>query len=317
MLRYTISRLLQALVVILVMSLLLFMLIGLMPGDPVENMLEGNPALTPETIAQMRSLYGMDQPLWTRYGHWLISALHGDLGYSSVYFRPVLDVLGPAVLQTAKLLVLTEIISIPLAMLLGALAARKPGGWTDSAISLLAFASISLPGFWTSLILIIVFSVKLGWLPASGTPLLGDASALEQLYHLILPVTVLTFFHVGPLVRYVRASMIETLNSDFVRTARAKGLSETTVVMRHALRNALIPMVTVLALGFGTLFSGALVVETIFGMLGMGKVIYDAISNIDFNLALVGLLLATIVTLLSSLLADLAYAWLDPRITLK
>jgi peptide/nickel transport system permease protein len=111
--------------------------------------------------------------------------------------------------------------------------------------------------------------------------------------------------------------MIETLNSDFVRTARAKGLSETTVIMRHALRNALIPMVTVLALGFGSLFSGALVVETIFGMLGMGKVIYDAISNIDFNLALVGLLLATIVTLFSSLLADLAYAWLDPRITLK
>ncbi|WJR66127.1 ABC transporter permease [Neorhizobium sp. CSC1952] len=317
MLRYTISRLLQAVLVILVMSLLLFMLIGLMPGDPVENMLEGNPALTPETMAQMRALYGVDQPLYTRYGHWLTSALHGDLGYSSVYFRPVLDVLGPAIIQTAKLLVLTELISIPLAMLLGALAARKPGGWTDSIISLLAFASISLPGFWTSLILIIVFSVKLGWLPASGTPLLSDASMSEQLVHMILPVTVLTFFHVGPLVRYVRASMIETLNSDFVRTARAKGLSETTVVMRHALRNALIPMVTVLALGFGSLFSGALVVETIFGMLGMGKIIYDAISNIDFNLALVGLLLATIVTLLSSLLADLAYAWLDPRITLK
>ncbi|CUX06873.1 ABC-type dipeptide/oligopeptide/nickel transport system, permease component [Agrobacterium fabacearum S56] len=316
MLRYTISRLLQAVLVILVMSLLLFMLIGLMPGDPVENMLEGNPSLTPESMAQMRALYGVDQPIWTRYGHWLVSALHGDLGYSSVYFRPVMDVLGPAVIQTAKLLILTELISIPLAMLLGAIAARKPGGWTDSLVSLFAFASISLPGFWTSLILIIVFSVKLGWLPASGTPLLGDASLAEQLYHLILPVTVLIFFHVGPLVRYVRASMIETLNSDFVRTARAKGLSETTVVMRHALRNALIPMVTVLALGFGSLFSGALVVETIFGMLGMGKVIYDSISNIDFNLALVGLLLATIVTLVSSLLADLAYAWLDPRISL-
>ncbi|MCF1495739.1 ABC transporter permease subunit [Agrobacterium vitis] len=317
MLRYTISRLLQAVVIILIMSLLLFMLIGLMPGDPVENMLEGNPSLTPESMAQMRALYGMDQPIWTRYGHWLASALSGDLGYSSVYFRPVMDVLGPAVVQTAKLLVLTELVSIPIAMLLGALAARKPGGWTDSLISLFSFASISLPGFWTSLILIIVFSVKLGWFPASGTPLLGNASYGEQLYHLVLPVTVLTFFHVGPLVRYVRASMIETLNSDFVRTARAKGLSETSVVMRHALRNALIPMVTVLALGFGSLFSGALVVETIFGMLGMGKVIYDSISNIDFNLALVGLLLATIVTLLSSLLADLAYAWLDPRITLK
>ncbi|MGV1822392.1 ABC transporter permease [Agrobacterium tumefaciens] len=317
MLRYSVSRLLQAVLVTLVMSLLLFMLIGLMPGDPVENMLEGNPSLTPETMAQMRALYGMDQSLFTRYGHWLYSAIQGDLGYSSVYFKPVMDVLGPAVIQTAKLLIATEVISIPLAMLLGALAARKPGGWTDSIISLVSFASISLPGFWTSLILIIVFSVNLGWLPASGTPLLAGAPIGEQIIHLILPVVVLTFFHVGPLVRYVRASMIETLNSDFVRTARAKGLSEATVITRHALRNALIPMVTVLALGFGSLFSGALVVETIFGMLGMGKVIYDAISNIDFNLALVGLLLATIVTLFSSLLADLAYAWLDPRITLK
>jgi len=317
MLRYTISRLLQAVIVILVMSLLLYMLIGLMPGDPVENMLEGNPSLTPAVVAQMRALYGVDQPLYIRYGHWLYSALQGDFGYSSVYFRPVLVVLGPAVLQTAKLLVATQVISIPLAMFLGALAARKPGGWMDNFVSLFAFASISLPGFWTSLILIIVFAVKLGWLPASGTPLMTDAALSQQLLHMILPVTVLTFFHVGPLVRYVRASMIETLNSDFIRTARAKGLSETTVLVRHALRNALIPLVTVLALSFGTLFSGALVVETIFGMLGMGKVIYDAISNIDFNLALVGLLLATIVTLLSSLLADLAYAWLDPRIVLK
>jgi peptide/nickel transport system permease protein len=317
MLRYTISRLLQVAIVILVMSLLLFMLIGLMPGDPIENMMEGNPSMTPETMAQMRELYGVDQPLYSRYAHWLYSALHGDFGYSSVYFRPVMDVLGPAVVQTAKLLILTELISIPLALLLGAIAARNPGSWTDSLVSLFSFASISLPSFWTSLILIIVFAVTLGWLPASGMPLMGDAPLSEQLYHMILPVTVLTFFDVGPLVRYVRASMIETLNSDFVRTARAKGLPERTIIVRHALRNALIPMVTVLALSFGSLFSGALVVETIFGMLGMGKVIYDAISNIDFNLALVGLLLATIVTLMSSLLADLAYAWLDPRITLK
>ncbi|MDE1993410.1 MAG: ABC transporter permease [Rhizobiaceae bacterium] len=317
MLRYTVSRLLQAVIVILVMSFLLYLLIGLMPGDPVETMLEGNPSLTPAMVAQMRALYGLDQPLYLRYGHWLYAALHGDFGYSSMYFRPVLVILGPAALQTIKLLVATQVISIPLAMVLGALAARRPGGWTDNIVSLFSFASISLPGFWTALILIIVFAVKLGWLPASGTPLLGAAPLSDVLLHMILPVTVLTFFHVGPLVRYVRASMIETLNSDFVRTARAKGLSETTVIVRHAMRNAVIPLVTVLAMSFGTLFSGALVVETIFGMLGMGKIIYDAVTNIDFNLALVGLLLATVVTLLSSLLADLAYAWLDPRIVLK
>ncbi|MTH61534.1 ABC transporter permease [Paracoccus litorisediminis] len=316
MLRYTLSRLSQAILVTFVMSFLLFMLIGLMPGDPLENMLEGNPSLTPELMAQMRELYGLDQSVFARYWNWLMAALSGDLGYSSLYFRPVTDVLFPAMLQTVKLMGLTLLVSVPLALLLGSLAARKPNGLIDSVVGVFSFASISLPNFWVSLLLIILFSVKLGWLPASGTPLSAAPSALEQMRHMVLPVAVLAMFHVGPLVRYVRASMIETLSADFVRTARAKGLGEGSVMVRHALRNALIPMVTVLALSFGSLFSGALVVETIFGMLGMGKMIYDAIGNIDFNLALVGLLLATIVTLLANLLADLAYALLDPRITL-
>lgn len=316
MLRYSLSRVSQAIFVVFVMSFLLFVVIGLMPGDPIENMFEGNPSLTPELVAQMRDLYGLDQPITFRYWHWLVAALHGDLGYSSLYSRPVLDVLVPAMYQTAKLMALTLLISVPLAMLLGALAARRPNGIVDSTVGLFSFAAISLPNFWVSLLLIIVFSVKLGWLPASGTPLSNDAPLLTEVRHMILPVTVLVMFHVGPLIRYVRAAMIETLSADFVRTARAKGLNERAVVVRHALRNALIPMVTVLALSFGHLFSGALVVETIFGMLGMGKMIYDAIANIDFNLALLGLLLATIVVLVSNLLADLAYAILDPRITL-
>ncbi|WP_159586694.1 ABC transporter permease [Chelativorans xinjiangense] len=317
MLRYTFFRLVQAAFVLLVMTFLLFMLIGMMPGDPVENMLEGNPALTPELARQMRELYGVGVPLPVRYWHWLTAAFQGDFGFSSLYFRPVLEILGPALLQTLKLMVATIMLSIPLSLLLGAIAALRPGGWMDTVISFFAFASISLPNFWLSLILIIVFAVQLGWLPASGTPLAETPSLGLQIYHSILPVTVLTMFFVGPLLRYVRASMIETMSSDYIRTARAKGLSETTVIVKHALRNALIPMVTVLALGFGMLFSGALVVETIFGILGMGKMIFDAIRYVDFNLALIGLLLATIVTLVSNLLADLAYAWLDPRITLK
>ncbi|WP_180899718.1 ABC transporter permease [Martelella soudanensis] len=316
MLRYSLSRLSQAVIVIFVMSFLLFLLIGLMPGDPIENMFEGNPSLTPELIDQVRQLYGINQPIYVRYWHWLIAAVHGDLGYSSLYFRPVLDVLLPAMLQTTKLLGLTLLVSVPLAMTLGAIAARKPNRFVDTVVSMFSFAAISLPNFWVALLLIILFSVKLGWLPASGSPMSNDASFWTEIRHLVLPVTVLVMFHVGPLIRYVRAAMIETLSSDFVRTARAKGLSERVVVVRHALRNALIPMVTVLALSFGHLFSGALVIETIFGMLGMGKMIYDAIANVDFNLALVGLLLATIVVLISNLLADLAYAVLDPRITL-
>lgn len=264
----------------------------------------------------MREMYGLDQSVFSRYANWLQAAAVGDLGYSSLYFRPVTTVLFPAMGQTLKLMGLTLLISVPLALLLGSLAARRPNKMVDSIIGLFSFAAISLPNFWVALLLIILFAVKLDWLPASGLPLTNTPSLLEQLRHMVLPVTVLAMFHVGPLIRYVRASMIETLSADFVRTARAKGLSEPAVMASHALRNALIPMVTVLALSFGSLFSGALVIETIFGMLGMGKMIYDAIGNVDFNLALVGLLLATIVTLLSNLLADLTYAVLDPRITL-
>ncbi len=316
MLRYTLSRLAQAVLVMAVMSFLLFMLIGLMPGDPIETMFEGNPALTPELVEQMRQLYGLDQPLYLRYWHGLMAALQGDFGYSSLYFRPVVDVLKPAVTQTGKLIVATQAVSVPLALLLGTIAARRPNKLVDSVISGFSFAAISMPSFWMSLLLISIFSVNLHWLPATGTPLQNDAPLLVQIRYMILPVAVLTLFHVGPLIRYVRAAMLETLSADFVRTARAKGMSESVVLVRHALRNALIPMVTVLALSFGHLFSGALVVETIFGMLGMGKMVYIGVTNIDFNLALVGLLLATFVVLASNLLADLAYAFLDPRITL-
>jgi peptide/nickel transport system permease protein len=316
MFKYSLSRLAQAVLVVCVMSFLLFVIIGLMPGDPLEAMFEGNPSMTPALMAQMRELYGVDQPLIARYGNWVAAAIQGNLGYSSLYFRPVLAVLLPAMVQTAKLLGLTLLFSVPLAMILGSLAARKPNGFVDSLIGVFSFAAISLPNFWVALLLIILFSVNLGWLPASGTPLNDDASFWLTMRHLVLPVVVMVMFHVGPLIRYVRASMIEALSADFVRTARAKGLSNNAVMIRHALRNALIPMVTALALGFGHLFSGALVIETIFGMFGMGKMIYDAISNIDFNLALVGLLLAIIVVLISNLVADIAYAVLDPRITL-
>ena len=316
MLKYSLSRFAQAVLVVCVMSFLLFVIIGLMPGDPLEAMFDGNPSMTPQLMTQMRELYGVDQPLLSRYGHWVTAAVQGNLGYSSLYFRPVLAVLYPAMLQTAKLLGLTLLFSVPLAMLLGALAARKPNGLVDSVIGVFSFAAISLPNFWVALLLIILFSVNLGWLPASGTPLSDAASLLDSLRHMVLPVVVMVMFHVGPLIRYVRAAMIETLSADFIRTARAKGLTDGAVMRRHALRNALIPMVTALALGFGHLFSGALVIETIFGMFGMGKMIYDAISNVDFNLALIGLLMAIIVVLVSNLIADLAYAVLDPRITL-
>jgi peptide/nickel transport system permease protein len=307
----------QALIVLLIMSFVIYSLIGLMPGDPLDVMIASNPGATPEVVAHLRAIYGLDQPLMLRYWHWLLAALTGDFGFSRTHSQPVLQVLLPALGQTCKLMISSFIVSVVLSLVLGISAALKPGGWLDSFVSLGAFAGISVPVFWLALVMILLFAVQLHWLPASGDSTVGDGSLGDQLRHLTMPVATLALASTGQFTRYVRAAMIETMRMDHVRTARAKGAGEGRVVLVHALRNALIPVVTVMALSFGTLFSGALVTETMFAQPGMGKMIYDAILGNDFNLALTGLLFATLITLLSNLAADLAYGWLDPRITLK
>ncbi|MDH4376897.1 MAG: ABC transporter permease [Ramlibacter sp.] len=314
---YTLRRIAEAALVALIMSFLLYNLISLLPGDPVDLMLEGNPAVTPELVAQMRALYGDNQPLIQRYGHWLANLASGDFGYSSSHFKPVMEILGPALVQTSKLMIWTFVISVVASIILGSLAALKPGGWLDNFISFFAFACVSSPAYWVALLFLIVFSVKLQWFPATATAVDPDMGLLRQMSYFVLPVLTLTLFSMGQYVRYVRASMIETLASDYIRTARAKGLSRIAILRRHALRNALVPVVTLMALSFGSLMSGALVVEAMFGVQGMGKAIYDAVMLKDFNVAMVGMLFATLVTLLASLVADLAYGWLDPRIALK
>jgi peptide/nickel transport system permease protein len=314
---YALRRIAQAAMVSVIMSFILYNMISLLPGDPVGIMFEGNPSVTPEIVARMRELYGADQPVLTRYWHWVTTLLSGDLGYSATHFKPVTAILGPALVQTSKLMILTFVISIAVSVILGCLAALKPGGWLDNAISFFAFACISSPAFWLALVFLIVFSVRLRWFPATATSLDPNVGLLEQLKYLTLPVLTLTLFSMGQYIRYVRASMIETLNSDFIRTARAKGLRKWTIIRRHALRNALVPVVTLMALSFGSLMSGALVVEAMFGVQGMGKAIYDAVLYKDFNVAMTALLFATIVTLFANLLADLAYGWLDPRISLE
>ena len=317
MTRYVLRRLGQSLLVMLVMSVVIYTLIGLMPGDPIDIMISSNPSITPEAVAQLRALYGVDQPLMLRYWHWLSAALTGDLGYSRVHSAPVLEVLAPALLQSCKLMLSSFIFSILVAFTLGIIAARRPGGIVDGLIGLIAFAGIYVPVFWLELMMILIFAVNLHWLPASGISNVGDGSLRDHLVHLIMPVVTLGFATTGGFIRYVRASMIEVLRMDHVRTARAKGAGEGRVVLIHAFRNALIPVVTIMALSFGTLFNGALLTETMFAQPGMGKMIYDSILGNDFNLALTGLLFATGVTLLSNLAADLAYGWLDPRITLQ
>jgi peptide/nickel transport system permease protein len=207
------------------------------------------------------------------------------------------------------------LLSLAIALPAGIAAATRPRSLLDNAVNLGAFAGISVPPFWLAILLIILFAVTLEWFPAGGMTDPGQGGFLDQLHHLVLPVIALTLARVGGIIRYVRASMMEALRQDYIRTARAKGLSRRRVLVSHALRNAMIPVVTILALDMGMLVSGALITETIFGWLGMGKTVYDAVLGNDYNLALMGLLFATALTLLANLLADLAYAWLDPRIT--
>jgi peptide/nickel transport system permease protein len=316
MTRYVVRRIGQSVLVLLVMSFVIYGLIGLMPGDPIDIMIASNPGATPEVVAQLRKIYGLDQPLLLRYWHWLSSALIGDFGFSRTHSQPVMLVLVPALIQTCKLMIASFVVSVVLSFILGIWAALKPGGWVDSVVSLIAFAGISVPVFWLALMMILVFAVELHWFPASGISKVGDGSLRDHLMHLVMPVTTLALANTGGFTRYVRASMIETLRMDHVRTARAKGASEFRVVLIHAFRNALIPVVTIMALSFGVLFNGALLTETMFAQPGMGKMIYDSILGNDFNLALTGLLFATMVTLASNLAADLTYGALDPRISL-
>jgi len=316
MTRYLLHRLVQGVVVLALMSFAIYGLIGLMPGDPVDLMIASNPRLTPADADRLRALHGLDRPILERYAAWASAALSGDLGYSRSFSRPVLEIIGPRLANTASLMLAAFVLALSIGLPLGMLAAMRPNSALDGAINGLCFVAVSMPTFWLALLLIILFAVTLGWLPASGLPPPGQEGVWQSLRHLILPVTTLAIVEAGAYARYMRAAMIEALSQDWIRTARAKGAGPLRVVVHHGLRNALIPVVTVMALSFGALFSGALVTETMFAYPGMGKLIYDAIMGNDFNLALVCLLFATVLTLIGNLLADLGYAALDPRISL-
>ncbi len=314
---FLIRRAMQSLAVIAIMSFLVYALIGLMPGDPIDIMISSDPKLTPADAARLRALYGLDLPIGERYWNWLSAALGGDLGFSRSHNRPVLEVMGPHLLRTLLLMGLSFVVSVAIAIPLGVWAAARPYSVRDYAVNLFSFAGRSAPPFWLALILIFVFAVWLGWLPAGGLETIGKGGFWDRLQYLVLPVLSLTLLNVAGFARFVRAETMAVMRQDFIRTARAKGLNERSVLLGHALRNAMIPIVTIVALDFGALFSGALITETVFAYPGMGKMIFDSILANDFNLALVGLLFATFVTLAANLGADVAYAVLDPRIALQ
>ena len=318
MARYLFGRLVESAVVLVIMSFVIFMLIGLMPGDPVDAMLAANPGFTAEDAQRLRALYGLDQPLWQRYQNWLMAAVQWDFGYSRIYHVPVMEVILPALGQTLKLMISAFLLSAVIAISLGVVAAYHAGKRLDLTINLVALSGVAMPSFWLALLLILIFAVQLGWLPASGMGrLAGPQTWFDHIRYLILPVATLTIAHFGSLTRYTYGAMLGVLSQDYIRTARAKGLPPSAVLWRHALPNALIPVVTIMALSFGGLLSGALITETMFAQRGMGKLIYDSILGNDFNVALAGLLVATLATLTGNLAADIAYSVLDPRIRLK
>jgi peptide/nickel transport system permease protein len=312
---YLARRALQAIAVLVAMSLLVHVLLALMPGDPVDLMASGDPRMTAADLQRLRELHGVDRPVLERYAAWATAALQGDFGWSRSFRRPVLEGIAPRLGNTVLLMGSALALALAIGLPLGIWAAAREGSVVDRVVNLACFASAATPTFWLALLLMMLFAVRLGWLPAGGLPPAGSGLA-GSLRHMALPVATLALAEAGVYARHLRAAMIEALAENHVRTARAKGASRMRVLLVHALRNAMVPVATVAALGFGGLFSGALVTETMFAWPGMGKLIYDSILGSDYNVALVALLFATLLTLLGSLLADLACAALDPRISL-
>lgn len=300
-------------------SALIYLLLYLMPGDPLYSMLEDVPNLRPEDYKRLRTLYGLDDPVYVQYWKWLWQVLQLKPGYSREYGQPVLDVILPALKNTLVLTLTAVVIGKFLAILLGIFSAIRQYSIGDYLLTALTFMAYSVPAFWLALMMIIVFAVKLGWLPTSGmispdvTP--GTwAGTVDWVKHLILPVTVLAMSEIIQVQRYMRSSLLEVLRQDYLTTARAKGLSERTVIGRHALKNALIPVVTIIAITMPRVIGGSTVVETVFGYPGMGRLLYTSIMGNDFVVAMTVVMIIAVTVVLFNLLADILYGWLDPRI---
>lgn len=321
MLTYITRRLIQTVVVIVMLSYVCFSLMALMPGDPVEMMIASNPKITAEDVVRLREFYGLDQPAWKRYGNWVGTLASGDLGYSRTYRVPVTELLGPRLWNTFILSMASLGLSLLISIPLGVMTALKPGGRLDTSLNLVSFVGISVPSFWLGIMLIIIFCVKLGWLPAGGTQTIGmeDASFLTMLgdrsIYLLLPVLSLSLQQIGRFMRFSRSAMLECLRLDFIRTAKAKGLPWKTVLWKHAFRNALIPLITIVALSLSSVFSGAILTETVFAYQGVGKLVYDSTIGNDFNVAMVSFMISISMVLLMNLVADILYGFADPRIS--
>ncbi|MGH2460835.1 MAG: ABC transporter permease [Chloroflexota bacterium] len=310
--RFLAQRLLLLVPTLFLASILIFGIIELAPGDPARMML-GTDA-TPQEVAAERVRLGLDKPLPVRYVIWLGDVAHLNLGVSLVNDRPVTALVLEAFPNTLRLAISALILSVLIGFPMGMVSALQRNRATDFLITSLASLGLAIPAFWLGILLILLFSVSLKWLPPSG---LGDPSqgVLVGLEYLVMPVVTIAVSNLAVFSRFVRSSMIDVLAADYVRTARAKGLSEQVVVTRHALRNALIPVVTILGIQFGRLLGGAVITEAVFSYPGIGRLVVTSILNRDYPVVQATLMLVVLIFLATNLVVDLSYAFLDPRVS--
>jgi peptide/nickel transport system permease protein len=314
---YLLRRLVISVPVLLGITLVVYVVISLAPGDPVDAMIspEQVAALGPDFLNQQREALGLNQPIIVRYALWLREVAQGNLGFSFMDRQSIAGKIGERLWPTLRLMLAAQLIAIVIAIPVGVLSAIKQYSLIDYSAMVLGFAAISVPSFFLSLAAIYLFALQLPILPAAGMVTVGQEPSLaDALWHLVLPATVLGLAEAAPLIRYTRSSMLEVIQQDYVRTARAKGLRERTVIYQHALRNGLIPLVTVVALGLPRLLGGTVIVEAIFAWPGMGTLAITAVRGRDYPVIMAINLISAVMILSSNLLADLIYAVIDPRI---
>lgn len=311
---YVLRRIAESVGLILIITLLTFLLISSAPGGPSILL---DPNMSPEDTERFRAIYGFDRPVHEQYLRWLGQVVQGNLGHSLTVGRPVAELIASALPATLLLSGLALLLAVCVAVPFGIIAAVKRDSWIDRSLTTVSFFGLSLPTFWYGLLLILFFAVFLRWLPAGGMTSPGQFSIGDLLLHLILPVLTLSSSIMAELVRYTRSTMLGVLNQDYVRTARAKGLKETTVVVRHAFRTALIPVVTLLGMLIPRLVGGAAVTESVFSWPGMGRLAVSSAFNQDYP-AIMGItLVISVVVVLSNMIVDLLYVKLDPRVSYR
>jgi peptide/nickel transport system permease protein len=308
MTEYLVRRLALAIPVLLGVSVTVFLMMHLIPGDPALAMLRGQPTVTPADIDRVRHQLGLDDPLPIQYLKYIGRVLQGDFGESVKSHRPVLTMIGEQAWPTLQLALAAMVLAVTIGVVLGTISALRQNTWVDTVSMVIALFGVSMPNFWLGLLLIYIFSVRLGWLPITGE---------GGWQRLILPAVALGLDFSAVTARLVRSSLLEVMRQDYILAARAKGLRASTVVTRHALRNAMIAVITIIGLQFGFLLSGAVVIETVFARQGIGRLAITAILSKDFPLVQGIVLVSAAVYVLINLLVDLSYSFLDPRIHYK